>query len=333
MLMVVSSCCFAGIKGGHVDGCKGIPVRCGRLFKPLGILFATVRLAFAAQTNAPDAWITNQVIYPAPAGGITPARAPFAELHAEGVAGRLKIVWPTSANVDSVTLSFSADDPGHWPARDWRHLPMDRRGNALQAVVPLDSVDVPVAYCVTATSAGSTNVSPMRLCRPRLLEVTEPSRYFWPFIEGFEQGIEGWQLVTRGGRLEASPEARNGKAALRVVIPKGGRRAAVGTTRVRGWSIQEHGATGIAFWAAARRGRGEVRVTMRANAHTPDQVAVTQTNTTALGTNWQRVAILFSAFPEFPRESLDWIEFEVTGPASAEVLLDDLHLLGRWRFD
>jgi hypothetical protein len=294
---------------------------------------AAARLAIAAQTNAPDAWITNQVVYPPWAAGIAPTRAPFAGLHAEGVAGRLKIVWPAGAAVDAATLCFSADDPGHWPARDWRSQPMELRGGAFRAVVPLDSANVPVAYCVAATATGSTNVSPMRLCRPRLLEVTEPSRYFWPFIEGFEQGLEGWQSVTRGARIGTAPEARNGRAALRVVIPGDGRRAAVATTRVRGWFVQEHGATGFAFWARTRHGRGEVRVTLRANAHTPDQSAATPVNGMALGTNWQRVAVSFSAFPKFPSESLDWIEFEFAGPASTEFQLDDLYLLGRWRFE
>ncbi len=321
------------MKGGRVDERKGIPARCARLLKNLLILLTAVRCAAAALPQAPDAWMTNEIVFPTQANGAAVNRNPFPNLHAEVIAGSLRILWPTTASDASALLVFSADDPGHSHARDWRTLRMERRGTAWQATVPLDSVEIPVAYCVVAAADGITNVSPMRLCRPRALGAEEPSRFFWPFLEGFEQGLEGWSVLTEGSQMGISSTVKNGKASLRVAMPAKGRSVTVATTRLRGWFTQEHGATGVAFWARTVAGAGSVRCALRANAFTTNEIAAAQQDVTALGTNWQRVALKFSDFPQFRREQLDLITLEFGGAAGAEFLLDDVHLLGRWRFE
>jgi hypothetical protein len=301
------------------------------MFRILLLLFSIA--LHAAQTNAPDQWLQGEMMFPRSVSkGMT---SEFSSLHAEAVSGDLQIVWvpPVTMSNEEVRLKFSADAPGHWPTRDWRSLPMQVFGEKRKVTVPLDSVLIPVAYFVETRNGKTINSSAMRVVFPRELGIEEPQKYFWPFLDGFEQGMESWRSLNIGAAMSISAEAKSGKAALSVRIPASGNFVAVGTTRLRGWFAQEHQARGFGFWARATQRAGEVRCSLIANAFTANQVLVTQERATKLDLSWKRVDVPFADFPRFPIADLDLISFEFIGSDEGEFLMDDLFLLGRWRFE
>lgn len=287
---------------------------------------------------AADVWYTNSVVYPPPALSHCANATRFESLHAELLAGTLKMLWtPSATNVArQATLHVSADEPGHWPARDWRTYPMEKRGTNWETMVPVDSLDAPLLYFVTAVAPTGTNVSWMRLCRLRELGMETPSRLFWPFVEGFEEGTESWRWLAgapENGQFKTTHLARKGKAALAVTIPAGKASATIGTTRLRGWHLLEHGANGISVCLRVREGTGRARFSVFANAFSTNQVMATRTADTLVSADWQQVELPFSSFSKFPLVGLDFFTIEFVGAPGAEFLVDELQLLGSWELD
>ena len=353
------------------------PLRC--LALALALTLVGVPRQTAAQTSRleADRWITNAVLYPA---GLPDKPAPFpafAPLRAEILAGQLRVFLPTDALRDTnatPTLFASADEPGHWPARDWRRWPMTRRGPAWEATVPVDDVDVPLVYFVHLSTiaiattnsppalpppsplvgrgerdgvrgdrsdSGPPNMrptaagisSPMRVCFPRAAGMEIPSRIFWPFLDGCEDGLDGWRLLapTNTPALRADADARSGHAALAVTLPEGQRSVTVATVRVRGWHLQQQAATGVRLWLRAPAGDGKARFTLLAHALTPNQVVAVCPIEPKLTAQWQRVDLPFSAFPRLPWHDVDLLTIEFLGTGPRVFLVDDLQLLGRWK--
>ncbi len=92
--------------------------------------------------------MTNSVQYPVPSIALShslPPAAGFALLHADVVAGKLKIYWPAEDHGSNTLIQVfaSADELGHWPARDWHAYAMSRRGTNYEANVPVENIDVP----------------------------------------------------------------------------------------------------------------------------------------------------------------------------------------------
>ena len=283
-----------------------------------------------------DQWLTHFVQYPPRVLTNQIRAAGFESLHVEGIAGKLKLTLRNPALDPNavVTAYASADDPGHWPVRDWHVFPLGRRGGQWDTAVPIDNVDVPLVYFVRAATATATNVSPMRICRPRVAGLEEPSRIFWPFLEGFELGTEGWRMIANvsdSPPLATDPLSKNGHAALLVSLPAGQHSVTVGTTRVRGWQVEQEFATGLRLWLRAKQGSGQARFTLLANAYGTNQVIGVFPHVTVLRDRWQRVDLLFSALPAFPLGNLDFFTIEFLGVGPREFLLDDLSLLGRWK--
>jgi hypothetical protein len=174
----------------------------------------------------------------------------------------------------------------------------------------------------------------MRLARPRALGLEEPTRIFWPFLEGFEEGLESWRLLSGGAaELKTGTPVKNGKAALVAAVPAGKKSVAVATTRVRGWFAEEHGARGLSVWLRAREGTGHARFTLMAQAFTTNQVVAVRAGDVPLTAQWQRVELPFSSFPKIPRLGLDLFTIEFIADGPREFLVDDLQLLGRWPVD
>lgn len=315
----------------------------------LSLLFALLGLFGAfiapppqalAQTNRPpaDAWVTNYVQFPQGISTNSVHLAGFEKLHAEAIAGSLRIGWQSAEPGTNTTVIAwaSADEPGHWPARDWRPYSTSAHGNRWEASIPVDNVDVPLIYFVEAKSAGSSAVSLMRVCHPRRAGLEEPSRVFWPFLEGFEEGIEGWRLVGESADLpplRLDPAAKNGRAALRVTVPPGKRSVTLATTRLRGWQILQQTASGMRVWLRTKQGTGKVRFTLLADAHTTNQVVSICPTEPAITEQWQRVDVAFSMFPRLPLANADLLTLEFIGQGPLEFLVDDLQLLGRWRME
>ena len=292
-----------------------------------------------AETTSPaEIWLTNAVVYPFRAGTDLLEKGRFDNLRAEFLADFVKFLWEPAPKdaATAVILHLSVDEPGHWPARDWRRYPMAQRGLNWEATVPVDSLDVPLVYFIQATVSTRTNLSPMRLCRPRLLGLERPTRVFWLFLEGFEDGLESWRWVAGGpenGEPQTSRIARNGRLALAVNIPQGKNSAVVGTTRVRGWHLLEHGATGLSLWMRTRAGTGRVPFTILAQVFTTNQVSITRSEDSAVSAHWEKVDVPFQRFLKLPLSEVDFFAMEFLGSSGCEFLLDDMQMLGPWKFD
>jgi len=233
-----------------------------------------------------------------------------------------------------VSVFASADAPGHWPARDWREFETIENGTNWEAKIPVDDIDVAVAYFVSEVRAGRTNFSPLRLTYPRELGLEEPTRFFWPFIEGFEAGASSWRLAAADtGALQISSEAKNGYAALQVSLPAGKRSVTVGTTRIRGWRALHKGIGGLSVWLRTRGGAATVRFTLHENAFTTNQVVSVSPLESRITKTWQRVDISFDSFPNLKLANVDWLTLEFIADGPREILIDDLQYLGPWRLE
>jgi hypothetical protein len=269
----------------------------------------------------------------------------FETLHAEIALAKLKVLWtPTSLATNArVTLYASADDLGHWPTRDWQRYAMTWRGPHWEATVPIDNVDVPLAYFVGATETAadgplrpaSTNWSSLRICHPRAVGLEEPTRIFWPFLDGFEDGAEAWRLLKRspGATLTTVDRPKNGHAALLVPLAAAKPSVTVATVRVRGWQLQQQNATGLRVWLRTAQGEARVRFAVRAHAFTPQQVVAERPEDVPIHAAWEKVDLLFDEFPGLLLGEVDLFTLEFIGQGPMEFLIDDLQLLGRWRLE
>lgn len=285
----------------------------------------------AGPEPAADRWLTEAGARPERFAEAAVMTNEFATLRAEAVAGVLQVKCDEGESFAELQLIASADAPGHWPARDWRVLAMRRAGPGWLTDIPVDSPDVPQIYFVAARVNGRPVVSPMRLALPRALGLERSSRLFWAFIEGFEQGLDGWRAT--GGGLRTNAMARSGRAALAVQVPAGRKSVSVESTRLRGWFIQEHGAEGVALWLRTAAGSGRAVFTLAAQAFSTNQVMSRRSESVSVSTNWAKARLTFESFPKMPLADLDLMILEFVAEPGTELLLDDVHWLGRWRED
>ena len=303
----------------------------------VAVLLAGRASAAGPGRTSGDGWLTNAALFPPLAEARAVRSNLFASLRAEAVAGRLKILWPAepfSTNA-TVTLHASAGEPGHWPARDWRSLPMGLVGARWEAAVPVEDVDEPVIYFVRSVERGATNHSPLRVCVPRAAGLEEPTRIFWPFLEGFETGAESWRTLSEAPDAARPTEAlaKSGRASLAVTLPPRQRSVTVGTTRLRGAQLQRAGATGVRLWLRTRAGAGTARFTLLAHAFTTNQVVAQCPREVPLDARWQRVDLPFSLFPNAPLGAVDFFTVEFIGEGPQEFLIDDVQWLGPWKLE
>lgn len=291
---------------------------------------------FAAETNSfpGDGWITNRITLPRIIGTNRVNYADFARLHAREAGGRLKIRWPGDTNATDVTAWISVEAPGHWKSRDWRPRRMALGELGWEANVPVEDLDEAIAYFVSAVRSGRTNYSILRSVVPRDAELPQPTSAFWPFLEGFEDGIHSWWTEGdwTGAALSLSAEPRTGYASLRLVIPERGRSATALTTRIRGSVIHASQAKGLRFWVRGSGGDGKLKLTAFADAETLSQTSAGFRTEIPVGSKgpWQKVEVLFAGLGLFPIAALDRLAFEFSGPGGAALFLDDLELIGPW---
>lgn len=295
------------------------------------------RAADAPPAGAGDEWVSGPARHPQ--AWMVPVTNGFEGLRCEAIAGKLKITWPAADFPTNATvlLWHSLDEPGHWPARPWRVTPLTRRGESWDASVPVPHLDIPLVYFVLAAAPGApTNVSPLRVCRPREAGMEEITRPFWPFLEGFEEGLDNWQWhshVPAGHLLTLHTNAYHGYASLRVPLPPGRRSVAVATTVVRGWHLDLFGARGLGLWARTLEGQAQLRWTFITDYGTTNQLVFPSPVSHTIGNRWTKMETLFDSIPEAHRSELDWVTLEVQSDNAGAVLLDNLHLLGRWRLE
>jgi hypothetical protein len=302
------------------------------LFLSLHLFVQTAR----AETNGlADAWLTNTWRYPAGLPAASVRSNLFSDLHSEVLADQLTVSWTPSAPADnrSVIVLSSTADVGHWPARDWRPSAMRLRNGRWQATVPVEDLDLPLIYFVSVVDGTNTNCSPMRIFAARAAGLEMPTRIFWPFLEGFEEGTASWRLLpdrTRTATLGISAESRHGNAALLVSLPARPHSATVATTRVRGWQLQFEQARGLSVWMRSRQGTGRVQFTLYSHAFDVDQLIATWPKPVAVDSHWQRIDLDFRDLPGFPLGGVDLLTFEFVSEGPQQFLVDDLQLLGPW---
>lgn len=253
----------------------------------------------------------------------------------EALIGKLRVYWHPPANTEprSVRLWSSADAPGRWRARDWQPLTMEKRGARWEVALPVENVDVPMVYFIEA-QAEQKHLTAMRVCHPRLVGLEEPSRIFWPFLEGFEEELWSWRTVTDEPHftpVKTGPTVKNGNAALRLVIPAGKRSTTVTTTRIRGWQLEQNFANGVRLWVCTASGSAKLRCTLQANAFSSKQVISLYPDEPTISTDWQPVDLMLNKFPKIPISEVDLLSLELIGNGPLEAYIDDLQLLGRWR--
>jgi hypothetical protein len=251
---------------------------------------------------------------------------------------RLRVEWGGTTHSNSSATAtgsqvprvlVSTDAPGHWLVRDWRSWPMTGRPGAWEARIPLVSASTPVVYFVEASGAGTTNASAMRWFRPRLAGVTEPTLPFTGHLEGFEQGMAGWEW---GGSGDGSPwmtvskAAWSGLGALRIEVPSGRASATVGTVRVRGWMLAEHAPRQVVVVARTERGTGKIRMALHGDARSPGLSVFPAKSEFEVGTRWRRIEVPLDSFVNLQPSAVDWLTIQFLAEAGRAVLLDDLEL-------
>ena len=283
-----------------------------------------------------DAWLTNAVQFPPYPTAPAPDPRLFAALHSEVIGDQLKVLWPAPSNAQaSVTLHASAASPGHWPMRDWRRYDMTWRSGEWEANLPVEDLSVPIVYYVRALGNSATNHSPNRVVHPARSGLDLPSKIFWPFLEGFENGLDGWRVLA--GDLappRIAGQAHDGNAALLVIVPAGKNPAGIATTRVRGWQIVLEGATGLRLWMRTRSGEGRVNFGLYAAAYSPDHATRDWPRQITVGPAWQKIDLSFAELREgFPLGETDLFSIEFAPGEAREYLIDDFQFLGPWRLD
>jgi hypothetical protein len=249
---------------------------------------------------------------------------------------RLRVEWSgaTPATSESTVspvprVLVSTDAPGHWPVRDWRSWPMTGRPGAWEARIPLLSAFTPVVYFVEASAAGTTNASAMRWFRPRLAAVTEPTFPFTGHLEGFEQGMAGWEWGGSGDGsawMTVSSDAWSGRGALRIEVPSRRASATVGTVRVRGWMLAEHAPRQLVVVARTEKGTGKIRMALHGDARSPQLAVFPAKSEFEVGPRWRRIEVPLSSFVNLRPSSVDWLTIQFLADSGRAVLLDDLEL-------
>lgn len=281
-----------------------------------------------------DAWLGGDGAVPPPEAGVVEGGSRFALLAASRGGNRMTIRWPNPGPAATeVTVWASADEPGHWGVRDWRRFPMavtrTGEGESWEAAVPVASVAVPTVYSVRGVIDGLPRVSGLRIFRPERAGMTEPTSPFLGFVDGFEEGLEGWEgpvVEGRAGVVSRSTNALSGRWSLRVEVPPGRGSVVVGTVRIRGWMLREPGVTAVRLAVRTESGEGRLRLALHSRART-DRLAVHPVvDEPRVGPQWQRVEVPLEAFRGLEPGAVDWFSVQLVAESGRALLLDDVEL-------
>ncbi len=297
-------------------------------------LFSTLLWCLlATSTSASDDWLKDPgAVHPLSQGGRQIQIVDLPSLHAEVLVERLKVFCdaPISEEAPVMTLIASVDAPGQWLARDWRRQSMERRGVRYEATLPVEDIHVPVIYCVEVIQGTVTNASPLRMCVPLDLGMESPSRTPWAFVEGFEQGLEGWQLAGEdfsGAAIRASETAHDGGHSLSLSLPARKHSVTAISTRLRGWKVEQHRAVGLRLWLRVAQGEGRARISVMANGRSPEQVIHTFSDEPVSAGDWRKVELPFVSLDAAFRTGINLLSIEFIGVGPAELLVDDIELM------
>lgn len=302
----------------------------------LALVASLVAAPWARAAESPDAPLEGVEAQPFVSGGRTGV------VSAAYVGQRLRVAWRLDTGGDGSgapavpdvgasrpRVLVSTDAPGHWAVRDWRAWPMTAGDGGWEARIPLVSVTTPVVYFVEDSAAGGTQASAMRWFRPRLAGVVDPTAPFGGHLEGFEQGLAGWEWGGSGEGSEwmtLSSEAWSGRGALRVEVPEGRGSATVGTVRLRGWMLVEQAPRRLVVVARTAGGRGRLRFALHGEARSPRLAVYPAKEDFEVGPAWRRVEVPVTSFVHLRPGAVDWLTIQFLADAGRAVFLDDLEL-------
>lgn len=291
----------------------------------------TAQSQLATNTFPGDGWISNRVKFPPFVPGNSVRFTGFEQVHAEALAGQLRVIWPGApTNLLAATVWLSADRLGHWLARDWRRIPMRFSGTDAEALVPAEDLELPVAYFIEAVGLTNTNASLMRSVLPLEAGLELPTRLFWSYLDGFEDGIDGWRMVApTNGFLKIATLPRTGRHALSVTTPDAKTSVSIGTTRARGRHFLRPEVEGVSIWLRTLNGSGQARFSVVANAFATNEARTVFPNEFPITAEWRKVALLKSGFANLPLTEIDFVSIELRSADATEFLLDDLELITR----
>jgi hypothetical protein len=238
----------------------------------------------------------------------------------------------------TVEVLASTGRPGHWLSRDWRRWKMEQTASGWRAVVPVETVDEPIAYYVRHLEEGRSRVSPVRLFRTPGSELLAPTFVFTGFLDGFEEGIAGWEPVAAAlpeTAVTHSQRALTGRGALRLEVPAGRASVTVGTVRIQGWMLLEHAPVAVRFAARLEdaTGRkedvGRIGCALHGNARTPDVAIYPTLGEFTIGREWRRLEIPIEAFTGLRPGTVDWFTIQFRADSGRALLVDDLELVPR----
>lgn len=284
-----------------------------------------------------DDWLREEgVTVPgsAPASAAALAEAFDASLTAAPVDGWLQVTWqPVEAPQGTAVVVASTGRVGPGVLRDWREYAMTRTGAVWVARLPLGSGREPVIYALREMGPDRTLLggTPPRIFHPLRAGDLEPTFPFTGFLEGFEEGWEGWERAD--GRpsdsvLSRSEDAWSGRRALRVEVPRGRGSITVGTVRVQGWMLWENDLVSIRMMARTEGGEGRLRVALHSRARTPD-LAVHPAPEVVVGPEWRRLEWALESFVGLRRREVDWMTLHFLAEEGVVLLLDDVELVPR----
>ena len=79
-----------------------------------------------------------------------------------------------------------------------------------------------------------------------------------------------------------------------------------------------------------KSGTGTARFALHANAFSTNQFIARRVETVKVTEKWAAAALPFESFPKIALGEVDLFSVELTADAGAELLIDDVQLLGRW---
>jgi hypothetical protein len=208
---------------------------------------------------------------------------------------------------------------------------MGRVDGQWRVSVPLVSGVEPVVYRVRHVRGAQTNTSPARVFRPGLVDPPVTVGPFSGLVDGFEDGIGGWSGTVPGvnGGLGWTDRALTGRGGLRIEVP--GQRASmtVGTVRLQGWMLVEHGPRAVRFAARTEGGEGRVGCALHGHAGT-DRVAVFPAKGEfRIGPEWRRLEVPLAAFAGLRPGEVDWMTIQFRAESGRALVVDDVELVLR----
>ncbi|MDB6053509.1 MAG: hypothetical protein JWN25_1032 [Verrucomicrobiales bacterium] len=300
-------------------------------WRGLGLAFLIIgtHLTSRAQTPLPpgEALVTNLV------SSLTNRFGPvestlFTNLHVEVLNSRLHMfcVLPTT-NVKSFTIHYSLGNEGHWVARDWRSFPASLKGQTWDCIIPVETLDLPFLYLAELEMADRKPASPLHKIDPDELGMKSPTQPFWGFIEGFEQGLEGWFPASTENpmKIVGSP-VKTGKAALQITIPTKRNSATIITSRIRGAQINLTGSIGVTLQARSNT-KARLRFTVFEKRGERGQRLLQFPTEMEIDKSWKKIELPLESLPDPHLIDLDTFGIEAIGEPLTEVFLDDLNLV------